>query len=227
MIVRPLINLVKHLRDALQSMSLPGKLTLGREDQWTIYTPNLIEPIVFSGGAGKNISFELELLKRFKATIHLFDPTQTGITTVLKAGPQEGLHFHQVALSNYDGTLQLFFPVDPMEGSFTKAVHRADHVQTTEFPCRSIPSLVKELGCTKIDILKLDIEGAEYEVLDDVLGHRIPVDQICVEFHHFFDSIPKSTTDKMMSRLVEANYVRIHRSEVNYTFIHKRLLSNK
>ncbi|MCA1572860.1 MAG: FkbM family methyltransferase, partial [Chloroflexi bacterium] len=33
------------------------------------------------------------------------------------------------------------------------------------------------------DLLKLDIEGGEYEVIEDVLTSGVSVDQVVVEFH--------------------------------------------
>ena len=41
---------------------------------------------------------------------------------------------------------------------------------------------MRELGHDAIDLLKIDIEGAEYEVLSDLVASRIPVRAICVEF---------------------------------------------
>ena len=35
-----------------------------------------------------------------------------------------------------------------------------------------------------LDLLKMDIEGAEYAVLDDMLQSGILPDQLLVEFHH-------------------------------------------
>lgn len=207
----------------MHSLRIPGKVTLGKEDRWTIYTPGLNKPVVYSGGAGKNVSFELELITQWNATVYLFDPSGTGIRTMSQIGTRENLNFIPVALSKADGTIQLFLPVDPTEGSYTRSIHKSGHLAVTEFPCRSIPSLMKELGHSKIDILKLDIEGAEYDVLHDVLDHRLDIDQVCVEFHHFFDSIPASATHQMMKRLKREGYVLFHRSEVDYSFMHNRI----
>ena len=40
------------------------------------------------------------------------------------------------------------------------------------------------LGHERLDLLKMDIEGAEYAVLDDMLQSGILPDQLLVEFHH-------------------------------------------
>jgi hypothetical protein len=42
------------------------------------------------------------------------------------------------------------------------------------------------LSHQKIDILKMDIEGAEYSALKNMMNSGINISQICVEFHHRF-----------------------------------------
>jgi hypothetical protein len=42
--------------------------------------------VVYSGGVGKDISFELELAKQFTPFIYLYDPSPTGIETIKNMG---------------------------------------------------------------------------------------------------------------------------------------------
>jgi len=59
--------------------------------------------------------------------------------------------------------------------------------------CMSIPELLKRHDLPTVDLLKLDIEGAEIEVLEscpDELLLRIP--QLTVEFHDFNGLIPRA-----------------------------------
>ena len=44
--------------------------------------------------------------------------------------------------------------------------------------------MMRDLGHDHLDVLKMDIEGAEYAVLDDMLQSDILPDQLLVEFHH-------------------------------------------
>jgi|GEM_PF-5907822 len=43
--------------------------------------------------------------------------------------------------------------------------------------------VMHQFNKSRIDLLKIDIEGYEYEVLEDLLSNSIPVTQICVEIH--------------------------------------------
>jgi hypothetical protein len=40
-----------------------------------------------------------------------------------------------------------------------------------------------ELGHHRIDLLKLDVEGAEYEILRSIVDNSIDVRIVCAEFH--------------------------------------------
>ncbi len=54
---------------------------------------------------------------------------------------------------------------------------------------KSIKDIVYELGHKQIDVLKMDIEGSEYNVIDSIVNSEIPVNQILIEFHdRFFEN---------------------------------------
>jgi len=50
----------------------------------------------------------------------------------------------------------------------------------------SLSTIMQRLGHKEIDLLKMDIEGAEYKVIDDLIKDKLPIRQIAVEFHHRF-----------------------------------------
>ena len=54
-------------------------------------------------------------------------------------------------------------------------------------PVRSIPSLMQEFGHERIDVLKLDVEGSEYRMLETLItsGACRTIDQLTLEWHHF------------------------------------------
>jgi hypothetical protein len=52
----------------------------------------------------------------------------------------------------------------------------------------------------------MDIEGAEYEVLADMLAQRTDVKQLLVEFHHRWPHIGVEKTKQAIRALNEAGY---------------------
>ena len=65
------------------------------------------------------------------------------------------------------------------------------YLKEFSLPVKTIPTIMKELGHTHVDIMKIDVEGSEYALLEhmfDTFGCP-PTDQITLEWHHFdFDS---------------------------------------
>lgn len=184
---------------------------------YNIY-PNYLtkDSIIYSGGVGGGISFEKQISKKFNSKIFLFDPTPTGVETMSKIS-DKNMFFVKLALADYSGNLNLSSPKSPNEGSYAMG-------GPLSFPCTSLKDFMKKKGHKKIDLLKIDIEGAEYMVIDDIIKNKIPVSQIAVELHHRFKGIGHLKTIILIMNLYKAGYKLIYKNIDDYTFIKKELL---
>ena len=208
--------------DSFYCKEIPTKKEIGSNGcSWFVDTAKInSDSIIYSGGAGGDISFELQLINKYKCGVFLFDPSDTGINTVEAIEKKEPLlNFKKVGLDKYDGVIEFSKPIDPDEGSYS--IKRSDYSKENivQFQCRSISSLMKEYDHTMIDLLKIDIEGFEYGVLEDIIENNIEVKQICVEFHHFFAEIPKSKTKRILGQLKNNGYSLIHKRMLDYTLL--------
>jgi FkbM family methyltransferase len=188
---------------------------------WMICPRNLnAQSVVYSGGVGHDVTFEHELVRRFGCNVMLFDPSPTGLETMAKAENQiPQFKFQPVALAGRCGTLKFTPPQNPEEGSWFA---QSGKTATLEVPCKNLSTLMRENGHEHIDLLKIDIEGAEYEVLEDLLRHRLRVKQIAVEFHHgMLPGIRRSQSVRLIIRLLTAGYKLLAQTGNNHTFISK------
>jgi len=200
-------------------------VTLGSGNSWTIH------PDAFSGnsqvlcaGAGSDISFEIQLGRKLGHAVLLLYPSPTGLKTWQSVGAScDFISFLPVALAGEDGSLILSEPLDDDEGSFRSLGDTSESCITV--PCRSVQSLMKERGWNSLDLLKMDIEGAEYAVIDSILRSNIVIRQICVEFHHGkgFTSTRRETISAIL-RLRKAGFRPAHRIYNDHTFVHKSVL---
>ena len=239
--------------DSFLSATFHDKRTLGsaRGSQWTVRTAGLTDrSVVYSGGVGGDISFEIELVRRFGLSVVIFDPSPIAIQTMDKcAGHPEmrRIDFQPVGLaaecrevlfraSNVPG--EWIIAGDPKErtgqgfraarqGGTHKAfgrrvqpvtVVRDPKEQCFSFPCTTIAEEMKKRGHRQIDLLKLDIEGFEYEVLRHCMFNTIPVKQICVEFHHFLPHISAMQTLSAIAALYRRNFRLLHKFRHDMTF---------
>ncbi len=75
---------------------------------------------------------------------------------------------------------------------------------------------MRERGHSRVDVLKLDIEGAEYDVLHQLCEQQIDCGQILVEFHHHLRQFPFARTKAAIERLNECGYRVFHVSRNGY-----------
>jgi FkbM family methyltransferase len=134
--------------------------------------------IVYSGGVGEDVTFDLELIARAGCEIWAFDPTPRAIAFA-RAVQEERFHFLPVGLWSSDGSRRFYGPDDPRHVSHSALGGRLDRA-FFDAECRSLETLMRDLEHERIDLLKLDIEGAEYEVLGAM---SVRPACICVELH--------------------------------------------
>jgi len=75
---------------------------------------------------------------------------------------------------------------------------------------------MEDFGHEHVDLLKLDIEGAEHAVLSDVLAKRLQIMQICVEFDQ---PVSVARVTQTIRRLQRHGYRLICRRGWDYTFL--------
>ena len=204
-------NSLRHKYDSLYSKSIPGKETIGKLSQWTIVTSNLNPAsVVYSGGVGEDITFEEELIRRFGVKIYIFDPSPVASHTISRADTDH-LLFAPVGLS---ASAEAEFSVGGGEGG--SAWWKAGGSDV--FACTTIPDEMEKNHHDYIDLLKIDIEGFEYDVLHNCIAAGVLIKQLCVEFHDFFPDVPTKKTKDMIKLLKSQGFKLIHRHRHDHTF---------
>jgi FkbM family methyltransferase len=192
------------------------------DQAWTIASDSLRPgAIVCSLGLADNVEFDLNLIRDFGSEVHGFDPTPASVEWIQSQELPPEFHHHAVAVAGHDGILNFSLP-DPGMGGCASA-HLVANAGTVAVPCKRISTLMRDLGHDHIDLLKMDIEGTEYEVIDEILSKQIRVDQILVEFHHRFPGIGMEKTLSAVAALRSAGYQLFHVSPwcEEYAFIKK------
>ncbi len=172
--------------------------------------------ICYCVGVGEDVSFDLELIERFGCQVYAFDPTPKAIAHVRQnCAAQPHFHFEPVGVWKDDCIMKFFVPRNPQHASYSIA----NLQQTDEFveaPCKRLSTLMREHGHTRIDLLKIDVEGAEYDVIDSMLAERIRPRVFCLEFDQ---PAPFARTKAAVRRLVGAGFQLVHIQGWNYTFV--------
>ncbi len=85
--------------------------------------------------------------------------------------------------------------------------------------CRSIPSLMRELRHDRIDLLKIDIEGAEHRVIRSMLEAGVRPAVLCMEIDQ---PVKPRTLWRTVRRIRAAGYDLVAVDHWNLTFLRIR-----
>jgi FkbM family methyltransferase len=174
--------------------------------RWCVSPGNLsASSIVYSFGVGEDISFDLALMQRFGLRVHAFDPTPRSIEWLQTQTAPPEFVFHAYGVADFDGNCTFLPPENPAHVSHS-IVARESSRPAIDVPVRRLGTIMKMLRHEHIDLLKMDIEGAEFDVLADMLAQGIQVKQLLVEFHHRWPHIGVEKTKQAIRALNGAGY---------------------
>ena len=207
-------QLLKHLYNRIKFRHL--KPTIKCHKRWYgnkyggfYLNPDLInkDSIVYSFGIGEDISFDMDMIYRHSCKVYGFDPTPKSIKWAkdyqgwIKHCVSDKFEFYESGLSTKTDMQWFFLPTntDHVSGS----LKRHSHVQGESIlvPMNSFKDIKKILNHSKVNVVKMDIEGSEYDVMDS-----IEADQIAVELHERFFKDGKAKSIKLVSELKQRGY---------------------
>lgn len=162
--------------------------------------------IVYSVGLGEDISFDLALIERVGCMVYGFDPTPRSIAWVRAQTLPASFVLLPFGLADYDGVASFTPPANPAHVSHSLVARAEDGRDRIDLPVRRLATLMQELGHRHIDVLKMDIEGAEYAVIDDLCASDIRPRQLLLEFHHQLPGISLARSEAALDRLNDAGY---------------------
>lgn len=166
--------------------------------------------IVYSFGLGDDITFDLELIKNFGCNIYGFDPTPRSMKYILDADLPKEFIFLPIGLANTNKLQTFRKPPQPDYMSFTPdSIH--NDLTALVLDLTTIMKLFKH---DHVDVLKMDIEGAEYGVIQNLLQNKIYPDQILVEFHD-------PSLDKEYIDMLKEKYTLVNVDDREFVFIKK------
>lgn len=162
--------------------------------------------IIYSFGIGENLGFEKKIADKFKCYVYCFDPTSLAKNFMEKEKYDKNLiHFQSYGIWNTDGKMKFYYQDETncnnSGGSITNLF------ETNKYDlldCLKLSSIMRKNNHKNIDVVKLDIEGASIQVIEDFIGESIYPNQIVVEFEYSeTDKINKEEFNKWSKKLKE------------------------
>jgi len=171
------------------------------------------DSVVYSVGAGLDVHSDVDTALEYGCEVYLFDPTPravrhfqqlqektaAGEPMSAEAGPpyratsevMKKLIYQELALWDKDEPVQFFVPENPeyVSHSITNILAASKSI---EVPARTLATIMHDLGHTRVDYLKLDIKGAEFRVVKQILDSKSPVKVLYLEYHYDKNIAPRT-----------------------------------
>jgi FkbM family methyltransferase len=201
-----------------------GRCGVEQHGEWYVCPDDLgPDTVVYSMGVGRDVSFDLSVIGSFGAEVFAFDPTPEAVRWVRSQSLPTRLHVVELGVAGFDGAASFHAPSDPKNPSFGFEGPSRGRGGTVTCEVRRLSTLMAMLGHREIGLLKLDVEGAEYEVIADLLSQRVPVNQLLVEFHHRKPGIGPKKTHEAVRSLRAHGFELFHVSPSGQEFAFRRL----
>lgn len=178
--------------------------------------------VVVDLGANRG-AFSHAMLERGCKVIAV-EPSPATFATILE---HPRLEKFNIAIGDTPGVLPLHISDNP-EATSLAVQPKANYVDTIDITVETLPDFCARVGVENIDILKIDIEGAEIGVLSTLPESFLAkVGQVTVEFHAFTGVSTNAEVDAVISRMRQMGFVprwwRVQRDDV--LFINTRWFS--
>jgi FkbM family methyltransferase len=191
---------------------------------WCVPTQCLKQgSVVVDVGLGEDISFSTSLISRYGCEVHGFDPTPRAIEFVERSAPS-GFVLHPVGVAAERGSATFYLPnnEEHVSGSLVSAEHLG--LRSIKVELVTLGDVFERIGRPFIDLLKIDIEGAEYSLLasEDFALHSKDIGMLCVEFHHRWENYGSIATLNAVKRLSDLGFECAWRSPTSneeYLFV--------
>lgn len=185
------------------------------------------QSICYCVGIGEDISFDLGIIRRFGCQVYGFDPMPRAKLHVQKhAENVNEFHFFDNGLWDKDEVVKLYAHSNPASTSYSIVnLHKTDKYFIAQG--KRLSTIMNELGHKRIDLLKIDIEGAEYKVIESIIEDRLDIGMILVEYDEFHSKLYEGYLDRIknsVSQLQNYGYTLVAlKPKCDYTFVKNTL----
>ena len=216
------------------------------------------DSIIYCVGAGEDISHDICIAKQLNSNIHIFDPTPRAIqhykdintayntNIVPKFNQKIGggdpnywnilfknkidiskLHYHSYGLYIKDDFVKFYKPLntDYVSHSIVEGMTGEDFIH---IPVKKIRTIMNELNHNYIDLLKIDIEGCECDVIDDMINEEIFPLYLSIDFDLGWNGnmiCDKERCFETIKKLINHGYKIMHNYLSDYSFVYTKKIN--
>jgi FkbM family methyltransferase len=173
--------------------------------------------ICYCAGVGTDITFDLALIERFGCLVYAFDPTPRSVAHVeaVAVGVSQFV-FQPIGVWTTESHQKFFHSRNPtIVNNSVVNIHGTEDFFVAQ--CKPVKQIMGELGHARVDLLKLNVEGAEHDVLDNlIVDDALPSSVLCVEF---VQPVPHRRTYISIRRVLRQGFELVAINKWKLTFL--------
>jgi FkbM family methyltransferase len=149
------------------------------------------DSIVFDAGGYKG-DFAAEISSRFQSKVFVFEPVERFfLYSKNRFSKNPSISLFQYGLGAKNEVLK----IDEDENK--TQMKNSGSTSTIEVQLKDIEAVLKDLNIIKIDLLKINIEGGEYDLLEKIyqIGFMDKIKNIQIQFHDFVPNADQKKID--------------------------------
>lgn len=185
-------------------------------------------PLLIDCGLGEDISFSVAFLQAFGGKVVGVEPNPRSLNYCRERTPEDMTVLPNAFWFEAGKTLDFFLPrpqhalpkgADGVSGSLDGS-HEYTDGNKLEVATTSLEEILRLFRRTECDVLKMDIEGAEYKVLKHLChsGEIRKAGQVLIEFHHNVTAHALKDTQHAVAEMERNHFRLVHTEGRNYIF---------
>lgn len=186
--------------------------------------------VIYSFGIGEDITFDTALMERFDCTVHGFDPTPRAIEYAeANQTHYPNFQFHPYGVWSEDTEVKFYLPRKEQFASYSilNLRHQDDYITAK---VKTIRSLMAMLGHNHVDLIKMDVEGAEQMVIPNLIADNVQAKVLCVEYDQPVETFSRmawqcfTRSITLTANLKQAGYHLVYVGGLTATYLHSSVL---
>ena len=164
--------------------------------------------IVIDAG-GYSGTWAADIYSKYKSTIYVFEPVKSFYDNIVKKFLEnKNISVFNYGVSNKDSEVEISLEGDSC--SVFKSSAQKEKIQL-----KSFYEFATKNNLKKIDLMKINIEGGEFDLLEDLIEKKYVsnIENIQVQFHNFF---PEAVDRR---RKIREELVKTHELTYDFEFI--------
>lgn len=159
-------------------------------------------------------NFSSKMYEKFECNIYAFEPLEENFK-ILKQNlnNHKKIKCYQIALLNFDGYSNI-----SSLGASASLFDRNEGSTNEEVIVKSFGTFIREENINFIDFVKMNIEGSEYDLLNDIIdsGNISKIQHLQIQFHNFVDD------SEAKRKVIRNKLKKTHKIIYNFPFIWER-----